>query len=206
MRARAFVVAMILVGSVGGSSFAQQPDALRAAVARCAATTGELARLACFDEAAKASGLVSTVRSTSPSGSAWEVTEKINPLDDSKTVVLTNIAHDGKSRMGRPIGLVIRCQSNETTLYIAWNDYLGSEARVMSRIGGASADTQVWSLSTDKKATFYPRNDIDFIKKLFEADTFIAQVTPYNESPVTAIWNVSGLGDVIKPLRSACTW
>ena len=34
----------------------------------------------------------------------------------------------------------------------------------------------------------------------------VAQVTPYNESPVTAIFNTAGLENAIKPLREICSW
>jgi type VI secretion system protein VasI len=39
-----------------------------------------------------------------------------------------------------------------------------------------------------------------------DADNLVAQITPYNESPVTAIFDTSGLENAIKPLRETCNW
>jgi type VI secretion system protein VasI len=60
-------------------------------------------------------------------------------------------------------------------------------------------------MSTDSKATFHPQ-PIAFLKSMMEANTLVAQVTPYNESPVTAIFDTTGLADAIKPLRETCNW
>jgi type VI secretion system protein VasI len=37
-------------------------------------------------------------------------------------------------------------------------------------------------------------------------DTLVAETTPYNESPITAIFVVKGLSEKIPPLRAACGW
>lgn len=77
---------------------------------------------------------------------------------------------------------------------------------VLSRIGSEQASTRQWSLSTDSQATFYPDNPITFIKRLLEVDRFVAQVTPYGEDPVTAVFALGGLVNAIKPLRETCGW
>ena len=38
------------------------------------------------------------------------------------------------------------------------------------------------------------------------SDKLLAQVTPYNENPVTAIFNTRGMIEAIKPLRQTCHW
>ena len=191
---------------ISDASLAQDTETLRKGVARCAAQSGELARLACYDELAESEGLTITTSTGISAGSKWVVQDSTNPIDDSRTVTLLNTAEEGESSFGRPVSLVIRCMSNTTELYISWNDYLGSKANVLTRVGRAEAKRQEWSMSTDKKATFYPGNDIAFIKSIMESDSFVAQATPYNESPVTAIWDVSGLSSAIEPLRATCSW
>lgn len=89
---------------------------------------------------------------------------------------------------------------------MAWSDYLGSEARVTWRVGDEDAEVARWSLSTDNEATFYPYDDISFIKQLLGTDRFVAQVTPYDESPITAVFDLTGLANVIHPLQEACGW
>jgi type VI secretion system protein VasI len=175
--------------------------------AKCAVIDGDLARLECFDNLAKKKNLDGRqVQPTTIAGKGkWKVSVDVNPIDDSKTVTLVLDADSGKNRWGTPVFLVARCKSNTTDLYIGWNDYLGSEADVLTRVGDNKAVTQRWSMSTDKKASFH-RKPIPFIKEMLTSPKLVAQVTPYNESPVTAIFNTTGLKNAIKPLRETCRW
>lgn len=182
---------------------------LKKDIAVCAAKSGELERLACYDGIAKRNKLDGPQGKTTVAsgGGKWVVTDKVNPVDDSRTVTMVLPADSGKSKWGRPVVLIARCMSNSTEVFINWGDYLGSEADVLTRIGKNDAVTRRWSLSTDSQATFYPENgDIAFLKKIMEADSLVAQVTPYNESPTTAIFDTVGLEDAIKPLRETCHW
>lgn len=175
--------------------------------AKCAVIDGDLSRLECFDNLAKEKNLNGRqVQPTAISGKGkWNVSVDVNPIDDSKTVTLVLDADSGKNRWGNAVFLVARCKSNHTDLYVGWNDYLGSEADVLARVGDNKAVTQRWSMSTDKKATFH-RKPISFLKEMLQSNKLVAQVTPYNESPVTAIFNTKGLENAIKPLRETCSW
>jgi len=133
------------------------------------------------------------------------VNVETNPIDDSTTVTLILEADSGKSRYGGGVFFIARCQSDKTSTFINWNDYLGSEARVLTRIGDNKARTIEWGMSTDSKATFHP-NGISFLKQILQSNKLVAQITPYNESPVTAIFDTSGLENAIKPLREICNW
>ena len=177
-------------------------------VARCATELGDLARLECFDQMAKSRGLSGPQsQPTNVSGTGkWQISAEINPVDDSKTVTLILAADSGRSKWGRPVALVARCMSNKTELYILWNDYLGSSANVLTRIGSSAAVTKRWGLSTDKQASFHPRDTITFLKEMMDSDRFVAQVTPYNENPVTAVFDTSGLENAVQPLRETCNW
>lgn len=136
----------------------------------------------------------------------WIIDEKINPIDDSKQITFMITADQGKGIYGDPIGLVLRYMSNETDIYIIWNSYLGSEAYVLTRFGDEAASTIKWPLSTDHQATFYILNPSWFVKKLTEVDRFIAQVTPYSENPITAIFDVRGLKEAIIPYNDILNW
>jgi type VI secretion system protein VasI len=175
--------------------------------AKCAIIEGDLARLECFDNLAKKKNLDG--RQAQPASIAgkgkWNVSVDVNPIDDSKTVILSLDSDSGKSRRGESVFLIARCKSNTTDLYIGWNDYLGSEADVLTRVGDNKAITQRWSMSTDTKATFHS-TPIPFLKEMLTSTKMVAQVTPYNESPVTAIFNTSGLENAIIPLRETCNW
>lgn len=175
--------------------------------AKCAVIKGDLARLECFDGLAKDKKLDGRqVQPTKIDGKGkWKVSVDINPIDDSKTVTLMLTADSGKNRWGESVFLIARCKSNLTDLYIGWNYHLGGEADVLTRTGENKAHTSRWHLSTDKKATFHPK-PIPFLKEMLESTKLVAQVTPYNESPVTAIFDIQGLENAIKPLRETCSW
>lgn len=137
----------------------------------------------------------------------WLVSEDTNPLDDSPVVTLINTASEGRARFGDAPTLVLRCRENTTEAYINWSDYLGSDGPVVSyRIGDGKMQRQRWSLSTDSRATFYPGSHIGFIKELVGANRFVARVTPYGESPVTAVFELSGLPEHVQKLQRACHW
>ena len=150
---------------------------------------------------------IDSLTSSSASAPTWTVNESTNPIDDSPTVVLSVEASSGSSRMGNAPTLVLRCSRKKTEAYILWNDYLGSdEVSVTTRIGKNEAQTRSWTLSSDNTATFYPGTDVEFIKALLTTDTLVARTTPYNESPVTAVFSLAGLSDKIAPLQAACGW
>lgn len=184
-------------------------DIPKSEFAECSSKKGDLDKIKCFDNLANKYNLngVQTSRKEIQDSGKWNVSIDTNPIDDTKTVTLYLLADSGKSSMlGQPVVLFIRCKSLETNVFINWRDYLGNEATVLTRIGKEKAETRNWNLSTDSQATFLPRNEVDFLNKLLIVDSFVAQVTPYNESPVTAIFDVKGLSNAITPLRETCNW
>ena len=137
----------------------------------------------------------------------WSVFTDTDPLYDSATVTLRNDSTEGRSSFGEPITLFLRCSNGKTEAYIDWKDFLGSDSlSVAFRVGQQEARTYLWGLSTDHEATFFPRSVEMFINSLLNVDTFVARATPYNESPVTAVWDLSGLSEAVIPLRDACGW
>lgn len=175
--------------------------------AKCAAVDGELSRLECFDKLAKQNNLdgpQSEPKLISDIGK-WKVDVEVNPIDDSKTVTMVLSADSGKSSWGKTIYLIARCKSGKTELYINWQDYLGSESYVLTRVGKKDAVTRKWSLSTNSQATFHP-NSISFLKEMLTSSKLVAQTTPYSDSPVTAIFDTSGMEKSIEPLRETCRW
>jgi type VI secretion system protein VasI len=175
--------------------------------AKCAVVDGDLSRLECFDNLAVEKSL--NGRQPQPTSidekGEWNVSIDLNPIDDSKTVTLALESESGESSWGDRVFLVARCKSNKTELYIGWNDYLGNEADVLTRVGKNKAVTQSWGLSTNSKATFHS-NPIPFLKEMLSSPKLIAQVTPYNANPITATFNTTGLSNAVAPLRETCVW
>lgn len=201
-------IAVLLAVVAAVSVVASTCEELEKEIAGCATIDGDLERLECYDRLARSLGLdrAQPVPTSVEGNGKWQVSVKTNPLDDTTTVALVLLADSGTSAWGERVALVLRCKSNKTEAYINWNDYLGSEARVTWRIGAEGAKTGKWGLSTDKEATFYPYDDIAFIRQLLAADRLVAQVTPYSAAPVTAVFDLTGLTNAIRSLQDTCGW
>lgn len=185
------------------------------AVAKCAVIEGDLDRLGCFDDLARDNNLdgPQPVAVGNASPGKWVVSRDKNPIDDSERVVIQLVADTGTSRWEGPISFIARCQSSETEAYINWGDYLGNDGNfqneyknVTVRVGSDQASTQRWTLSTDSKATFAPDWAGELLKKMAASNKFISQVTPYGESPRTAIFDTAGMTEALKPLSEVCGW
>jgi type VI secretion system protein VasI len=109
------VVACLLAGPLSAGE-----AELRRGLAGCAATEGDLARLACFDKLAAENGLSASqpVPSRVSDAGKWQVSVDINPVDDTTRVILALTAETGTGQYDRPISMLARCQSNKTELYI----------------------------------------------------------------------------------------
>jgi type VI secretion system protein VasI len=188
------------------SIVAQTMEVVRPELARCAELGATTARLDCYDQVVSALGiLVAQPISADGGEGAWQVSETSNPLDDSRTVTFALRAESGESRFGQPVFLALRCQSGELDAFIIWGDYLGNDdPRVTSRIGEAQAQTETWSSSADNTGAFRRGDVATFIAAMSASNQFVAQVTPYNENPVTAVFNTTGLDRLLPSLWEAC--
>jgi Type VI secretion system VasI, EvfG, VC_A0118 len=180
---------------------------LKKEIAKCATVEGELARLNCYDKLADTIGVSKKKLTNQKKTGKWVIDVEKNPIDDSKTIVAILDAKSGISNFGRPVSLLLRCQSKTTDAFINWGSYLGDDSpEVLIRIGDAEATTERWNSSTDKTATFYPGDAIEFVKKLEINKKFVAQITPYMESPITAVFDLNGIEKVTKTLKETCVW
>lgn len=147
----------------------------------------------------------------------WAVSEEVNPIDDTMTVTAVLLAKEGQGVYGDQVTMALRCKSDRVEAFILWFSYLGSDdPTVTYRFGTEAALTNYWGLSSDSTATFYrgPLNELDadympfhdsFVKKLMTVDRFVAQVTPYNENPITAVFDLTGIEHVGQQVLEACS-
>ena len=209
------------------SAPARADDAkVESAVRMCGAMPSDADRLHCYDHVRDdllgvkpSAETATTVPAPAPGidmndKGAWQTSSATNPVDDTKTVSAYLVADTGRSTFGDSVVFYARCKSNKTEAYIAWNDYLASDSgdvyndwkNVTVRIGDQKATQEHWSTSTDQKATFAPDWAGDLLKRMMTADRFVAVVTPYNESPVTAVFNTHGMRAALTDLMATCKW
>lgn len=178
------------------------------ALVKCKSEPKSDARLACYDKILPPD----VTKDAEPEAGVgkWRVTKKTSPVDDSENVFVSLDANDSfRSNFGESItpGIYITCREKKTELYINWDTYLGlNETQMLYRLDKQKAKTKTWDISTDTKAVFYRGNVIEFVKALSKAKVMFTQITPYNESPVSATFDVAGLPEALKPLQKACGW
>ncbi len=126
------LAASLVVALTNLSSAAAQGD-LKQPIGRCAIQDGDLMRLACYDSIAKSLGYSRTPKAANVAGAGeWRVSTEQNPLDDTRTVILSLTATSGQSRLGDPVRLIVRCQSGKIHAFIIWSSYLGLEKTLVT--------------------------------------------------------------------------
>lgn len=176
-------------------------------VAFCAADLNTVKRLECYDKLAVRHGQAPSEAITSTeSKGKWITKTNTDPLTDKSVYIAFLEAESGKGRFGDSITLTVRCQNNTTESYINWNTFLGSDGiSVTSRVDKNPAKTSHWGISTDHKASFMP-NAAANLKSFIGSNTFIANLTPYSESPITAVFDISGAEQALSDISKGCSW
>lgn len=107
---------------------------------------------------------------------------------------------------------MIACRENTTSLYISFADHFMSSLQgrgiVTYRIDKAPAEKRRFLESNDNSVLglWNGGSSIPFIKQLLGRNTLLVRATPFSDSSVTAEFPISGLEEVIEPLREACHW
>lgn len=176
----------------------------------CVQIDNDLDRLACYDDAA---GRTPETRPIEGTGD-WDVTEGVSRLDDSTTIMLTLESAEWSNCWpdNNPHVLFLRCKENTTSAFMTFGGCFMSDlqghGRVQYRIDREPAGTKSMLSSTDNEALglWHGRRSIPFIKEMFGRQELFVRAVPFNESPVTATYNISGIEEAIEPLREACNW
>lgn len=177
-------------------------------MSKCAAMKSVVERIACFDDLTAKHDLAPAAIETTPlEAGKWNTSTKTDPMTDKPIHVALLIADSGRGRFDRPIGLAIRCHDNVTDMYVVWGSYLGRDGiRTTFRLDKEKAQTSSWQISTDSQATFFPRPVVPFLKKMTDSTSFVVSVTPYNENPITAVFDTTGAAEALADIRKGCSW
>ena len=205
MKIAIHTLALTLALATANSASADVPEK---DVMRCAALDNTVERLSCFDTLAESNGLTTkTVPTPSASKGKWSTSTTTDPMTDKSIFIARLNASSGRGRLGEGIDLIVRCAKNKTELYINWHSFLGTDsARVTHRTGKSKAQTHTWDVSTDHTSSFYPGSPVTALKEMIKNTSFVANVTPYSESPVTATFDISGADAAFADIRKGCSW
>lgn len=180
----------------------------------CALIDTDLERLACYDQISGRSPTPENIELNNDTGQ-WIVRKDKSEFKDTTDVFLS-VESDEILRCGMftqaKAQLLLRCLENTTTLYISTSCHVASGfqgyGRVEYRIDEKKAASRNFDASTDNRALglWSGNRSIPVIKQMLDGETLLVRFTPFNESPVTARFNISGLNNAISPLREACHW
>jgi len=130
--------------------------------------------------------------------SKWISSIRVDPLSDAAVIVCMIAADTGEGVYGDTVYAILRFSNEDADVYISWESYI-SDPVVTTRFGTLKPDTYTWTASTDNQATFLNSYKVAAFISLFQSeDKFVAQVTPYGESPITAIFDIRGLTEELK--------
>ncbi|CAB5661146.1 TPA: type VI secretion protein [Klebsiella pneumoniae] len=182
-------------------------------VLECRSELNGTKRLACYDKLFPQDAAEEdepAVAEATPNPGKWLTHITTSPVDDSKNVVLMLPSNDSiRTPFGETVTptIFVACREKKTEVFINWDVYLGlEETSMLYRLDKQKAVERSWSISTDTKAVFYSGRDIDFVKALAKSEKMFARITPYNESPVSVTFELTGLNNALKPLQQACGW
>ena len=170
-------------------------------------------RLKCYDSATEF-GKKNEANAIAQNTGKWLVRKETSDIDDSQNVFMTISSNEKVlgpfSNGSAPAQILIRCMENTTSVVLIMNDHFLSDIQgygaVTYRLDEKKAANKRLQVSTDNKALglWNGGSAIPFSKALFDHSNLLVKVTPFNESPVTVNFDITGLEDAIAPLREAC--
>jgi len=177
----------------------------------CKAIDNDLDRLACYDKQSGRNSTETKIETTS----SWAVRSETSEFKDTTDVFVSTDSDDtvpcGYSGP-RKVSMMVRCMENTTSVYFSSECHVASGfsgyGNVEYRVNDKKAVKKGFQASTDNSALglWSGRSSIPFIKSLLGGKRLLIRFTPFNESPVTASFDISGIDTAVQSLRKACNW
>ena len=156
------------------------------------------------------------------SASTWTVVIDRNPMDDSVVFLVTSPADRGVNAFGAPPTIVLRQVGEEgdtpkgffsssrvkIEVFIAWGAYFSDDdLAVTVRIGSGKAVRQQWGSLTDNTGTYFLGDARSLIRDIAKAGVFTVESRPYQENPITAVFDCSQLArSVLADAPQLASW
>lgn len=149
---------------------------------------------------------------TKPTGK-WDLRTAQSSMDDSKTVHATLQASnsiEGWPRKTVKPTLFIRCKERKTEVFVQTdmpaNPELGKfqQHTVQLRLDKKPATSVTADAATSNDALFL--GGAAMAKRFLGHTTLVFRFTPYNSPPQDATFDLTGIGEAVKPVKEACGW
>lgn len=145
------------------------------------------------------------------SDDAWHLTQKTNEMDGTREVLLTREAEteiQGFMGKTRPY-IAIQCLQGKPEVFVNVGKTMQSDydhygtSGVRVKFDASGPTRQRWTESTDNVALFSPAPS-KLIKELTSTDVFLFEFTPFQETPETVKFDVSGLRAQLRSVANVC--
>jgi len=155
----------------------------------------------------------------------WIYSKEINPMNDK--LIIKFMLECEKDEFNEPIFLIIKKEGKNTIVYIDWNrelkPFYETMITVWTRFGDDKVSHSAWETvsnsfkfqiyqsifgkqKTSSQYTFYPRREINFIRKLMDTDKFAAELRSYSKMNLTAVFDVKGLKNAVEQFNDILNW
>lgn len=177
-------------------------------LAACASKANDKERLTCYD--LTYTRFAERINEAVEAGSEdnWQVETSPSLLNTGSNITLKLVAEQPVKSRTQTVTpqLEISCIDNRSTLSIHWGVYLGKNRTTMTtRIDDGETVTTDW-LIEDKYTVRQLKNTEQFIRQLQNKRRLIAQISPYNASPVVASFKLNQLNQHIESYAISCEW
>jgi hypothetical protein len=136
----------------------------------------------------------------------WKTSIYTDPFTDEQILSASLKAKPGSWRAANSPVLVIRCRNTKLDLFINWKIQLKNYAQTQLRIGKEGTNSSSWAISTDGRSAFYPGETAEAIRKLVNSDRVAVSVTPNDQAPVIAIFDVTEASSQLDVIKDMCPW
>jgi hypothetical protein len=165
------------------------------------------------------------LRDITPVGAgAWRVYESTDEMDDSVTVMLRLKAESTPPGRENPPVLSLGCAGDLLAPVLMWGEFMAgggghpNHIKVQTRFDSGVAADSWWFVGNDHRSTLISgwgagpgktskeeaTSNSTFIEKLLVAKRLTVRATSSDEIPKTWVFQVDGLSEAIKPLRTFC--
>jgi type VI secretion system protein VasI len=146
-----------------------------------------------------------------PATGKWRVSREHSSIDDSVSVfaTLTSDSFDAWLHKGDGPTLILRCMDHETSAYVATSlgaqPENGGDYTAAVRLDGQKAFKVSMREATSNDALVFS-GGAAMIKKMIGHKRMLFRWVPFDSPPAIATFDITGVGEAIKPLREACKW
>lgn len=194
---------------------ASQAETFAESILECRALTDQDQRYECYDEAEQRQAEAQKVTRDVGKFDYESVSDPITGQTEHSVFLRSD---RGLNRRRNPIELELTCDSTrpgDYRLVLNWGEFLPStKPEVTTRIGQGDSVTGSWQADRFRERTIFPGPESGYSKaelvNELEAEaeagntTLVFRTTPYNYTPITAVFDVTGFTDVIQPMRASC--